>query len=876
MDDSAQLRSAYVKATGPRRVEHSRIGCIAALIFMPLGGIVDFFVYPENLTEIFTARLICEFAIIFIYPLHHKSGIEKHVKILNLSFPLLIIITLCWVIRSTEGINGPYYAGLSMLILGVSLLLPLTFFETLIFVLFTISCYLLFGLWGVTDKLVPSLVINNLYFLSATGIIACTSSYFSEIARYREFGLTYQLDERNKKLAELDKRKNDFIANISHEFRTPLTLILAPIEDLLHARSGSSSEAKHLDYIRNNTYRLLKLVNDLLDVLKLEEEKENFIEKHPFRLNALLTSLCANTEFLAKAKGVDLAITEPSKVVTVNGDFSELEKVFTNLLSNAIKFTESGGEISVSMEILETSVEVSVCDTGPGIAEKDIPYIFDRFHQVDSSATRKHQGTGLGLALVKEVVELHGGDVRVRSIVGQGTTMIVVLPTIDAPVGSYASDINTAADQLDRMHQRAALFGGLGEKKVDHAESGATIASSQDPSDDRPSMVIVEDESGIRDYLIRAFSKDYQIQWAENGATGLDLICASKPDLVITDLMLPEIDGLTICEAVKQDESLYRTKLMLLTARTDDKSKINALKLGADDFLTKPFSTVEIRSRIANLWRTTQLQVNVERQNRELSEALLELKNTQSKLIQSEKLNALGKMSAGLLHEINNPLNFIFGSFQLLEREPAVAGDSYAMELMADMREGIERITGIVRDLKTFAYPEATDLGKHFDMQSTVASATRFTSSSIAVNVKLTSDIPSMLVVGSQSHIVQVLVNLIQNASDAMEDANTENPWIQISREVLADKRIRIIVEDNGPGVPDEIKGKVFDPFYTTKDVGAGMGMGLSICHTIIKNHGGHLELESVPGNTRFIFDLAQPDIFADNQAVDINEEEKQ
>jgi len=851
MHELENLEDSYKDAIRNQHFRQSRIGTILALMLLPTGFLIDWNVYPEIKGELARYRIGCEVAMLFFFLCHFLPNSIRFTKALSFSWGLAIEISICLMIVASGEPTGPYYAGLNLVILAFILLLPLSLFDSVLLAVLSVSAYSMTIVFSANDAWSVSGAVNNFYFLVATCFIGCCASYFSAERRFSEFKLNYELDLRTKELAELDKVKSDFYANISHEFRTPLTLILAPVEDLL-ARPGINERLSiSLNHIKENSYRLLKLVNDLLDVQKLEEKKD-FLEHQPVKLNNLLASICSGMESLAKRRILQLEYEDYDSVLTVNGDNSALEKIFINLINNAIKFTETGGEIKVKLFETSAGCQIDVTDNGQGISKDDQPYIFDRFRQVDSSATRKHQGTGLGLALVKELTQLHGGEISVESDLGKGTKMSVVLPTIEDMGWIKSPSIDASVDTLQELHNKASIQ-MTGESSLNELPSEEKVSSA---SNVKPSLLIIEDEPGIREYLHETLAEDYEISLAVNGSEGLFKIQKEKPDLVISDLMLPIMDGLTVCETAKNDQDTQAIKILLLTARTDEKSKLDALRKGADDFLTKPFSTVEIKSRLANMWKTSELQRNVEKRNTELKEAIEELTNTQSKLIQSEKLNALGRLAAGLLHEVNNPLNFAFATFQLLEREQIIVEDDYAQELMADIRTGMERISAIVKDLKTFAYPETTDLKAAFSLQTAIESAMRFTAAKTS-GIDVQNKTEDEMLIGSQSHIVQVMVNLLENASDAMK-AITERPKkITIESRQLENGRIQVVFSDNGPGIPDNIKDKIFDPFYTTKDVGAGMGMGLSICHTIIENHKGILAVESEKNlYTTFTFDL--------------------
>jgi len=326
---------------------------------------------------------------------------------------------------------------------------------------------------------------------------------------------------------------------------------------------------------------------------------------------------------------------------------------------------------------------------------------------------------------------------------------------------------------------------------------------------------------------------------------------------MILDLMLPELDGLEVCKRLKQETDTRAIKIILLTARTDEAAKITALEHGTDDFLTKPFSKIEIQTRLHNLLQTATLEKDLHLRNHDLEISLSELKQTQSQLIQSEKLNALGKLSAGLLHEINNPLNFTLLALQTAKLDPIVKNNNELEETFADIDEGMQRIQVIVNDLHTFAHPSNITNQQHFVFNDTVQSALRFTEhehQDITIKQEL---IDNTEVIGSQSHIMQVLINLFCNSFNAIKINNRNRNGEVVISSNCRKHRLFVRLRDNGTGIKPDVISHVFDPFYTTKDVGEGMGLGLSICHAIIENHGGTLEAKSEYGQwTEFNFDL--------------------
>ena len=871
----SELTQAYEKATYRLRLKETYIVYITVLILMPSGGLLDYVYYPDAFKTLISIRGISVLILLILFALPFVLRSNLNLRLASTAWPLVINIAICLMIYKTEGVLSPYYAGLNLVIVGAGFM-TLTFFETIFIVISTIILYL------VTIRLhTPSvyidhfnIVFNNVFFILVTGLVGTIASYVRENQRRNEFELQYQLDKRNKQLAELDRIKTNFFANISHELRTPLTLILSPVEDLLKSEQPFDFKViRLLETVKSNSYRLLKLVNDLLNIVRLDEGKKK-LECTPLDLKPLLLNIVSSIKHLAETQKIKLEVTPKLSPMVIEGNLNALEKIFINLLNNAIKFTPEGGKITISNTIHDANVSITIVDTGIGIRDEDLPHIFERFQQADSSATRKYQGTGLGLALVYELTRAQNGDIKVSSQLNEGTTFTLTFPLApmsqtqqkNIPENAHASeatDHNKKADvsPLEKLHQNADYSMHLNRPDAIVLEPGKDATTHQDDADTKPSLLIIEDEPELRSYLVLSLSDEYRVSSATDGEKGLELAFKHKPDLILTDLMLPKVDGLQICANIKGHADFSSTKVILLTARTDEESKMTALENGADDFLTKPFSTTELHTRLKNLANAQQMEKALAQQNRDLSQALQDLKAAESKLLHSEKLNAIGSLASGLLHEVNNPLNYTIAAAQILQRDPSIKADADLAEMVDDIIEGMDRIKAIVKDLHTFAYPEKADIQQPFLLQDAVNSALRFTAHEKGA-IDITVSIPeNAYVVGSNNHIVQVLINLITNAVKAVSDKTPAT--IDISATILPadpetnEKRILVEVRDNGTGIDEKTMSRIFEPFFTTRDIGDGLGMGLSICHTIIENHGGSLNVSSEVGKfTVFSFDL--------------------
>ncbi|MEO0896438.1 MAG: ATP-binding protein [Bacteroidota bacterium] len=390
-----------------------------------------------------------------------------------------------------------------------------------------------------------------------------------------------KLDEANTKLKELDNFKSDFFTNISHEFRTPLTVIKGMNQQV--RQKPDAWLVKGTDLIEHNTGRLLHLINQILDLRKLESGSLilQYVQTdviHALRLAA------ASFESMAESKGVDLHFEATEKEFVMDFDPEKLNQIFNNLLSNAIKFTSQGGKVSVNISVLEENqLSIEVVDTGIGIPEDKLAYIFDRFYQVDRADTREGEGTGVGLSLTKELVELMNGEIAVESRLGEGSTFTVLLPI---------------------SHQATPVKALVEVAKVPVPFSSVPIAKTVDK--DRPRLLIIEDNPDIVSYLYSLLEGQYDLSSAADGLSGIEAALEQVPDLIITDIMMPGKNGYEVTETLKLDERTSHIPIVMLTAKADQPSKIEGYKRGADAYLAKPFDEEELMIRLDKLWEIRQ------------------------------------------------------------------------------------------------------------------------------------------------------------------------------------------------------------------------------------------------------------------------------
>lgn len=405
-----------------------------------------------------------------------------------------------------------------------------------------------------------------------------------------EQGLAFEKKEA-KRLGELDHLKNSFFANISHEFRTPLTLILAPLQDLL--KEAPTNDRYQL--MNRNAKRLFELVNQLLDITKLEagQMKPVYAEQE---LVVFFRTLTSSFSSLAESRHIAFTCTQNRSQVVGTIDIDKTEKIITNLLSNAFKFTETGKKVSIFIFYADDneSVSIQVKDEGIGISAAQLPHIFDRFYQVDSKSNRAYEGTGIGLALVKELVNVLDGTIEVESQQGIGTTFTVKIPSPSPLTSPLTPDGGIIVEEF-------ILPSGQSDYSTERLTE--SIAPPLGRSDDSAGglLLIVDDNADIRAYVRSVFETEYQIIEATDGLDGMERAIEQVPDLIISDLMMPNVDGLEFCRLLKSNEKTSHIPIVMLTAKANIESKIEGLTLGADDYLLKPFNAAEIKVRVKNL-----------------------------------------------------------------------------------------------------------------------------------------------------------------------------------------------------------------------------------------------------------------------------------
>lgn len=510
----------------------------------------------------------------------------------------LEVILLTWL---TGGSSSSYHEALHVTMFGYAMLpFPWRRFDgALLFATFiAVYCALLIG----GDRVHNTAdLFSKLALLGVSAMVAGTLERVIKSRHLNDFRSRAALAAANERLKTLDVAKNRFFSNISHELRTPLTLIVAPLEAMIESTREplSAGQRERLLLAQRNALRLLRLVDDLLSLTKAEAASLK-LHVSQVDLGRFVSEFTHDVSELAARKHITVDLRVPEHPVFAEVDPTLIERVLLNVFGNAAKFVDLGGHIEVTVQEAEGGVEVAVADNGIGISEAHLPRIFDRFYQAESGSTRTSGGTGIGLSLVKEIAELHGGRVSAQSKVGEGTRVVCWFPrTLPANVEDRVvrKDPGSAESGLPEWHQAIRAAKSYRFQGIDDVTE-RRVAPRPSARGDAPTVLVVEDNPDMIRFLVALLAYDYNVLTAQNGKDGLKMALERGPDLIISDVMMPEMDGFEMVRRLREDVHGARIPLIFLTARGSSEDRIQGHSGGADTYLAKPFRSEELLAAV--------------------------------------------------------------------------------------------------------------------------------------------------------------------------------------------------------------------------------------------------------------------------------------
>lgn len=726
------------------------------------------------------------------------------------------------------------------------------------------------GVWSEEDALLNIRVLPPAYkswwayciyiFLSITILV------FLLQGQNRKLSYERGLVER---LREVDRLKDDFLANTSHELRTPLNGIIGLAESMLDGAAGAVNlrQAAQLTMVASSGRRLASLVDDILDFSKLKH--------HGLTLNLRQVDVSAVTDVvftlcgpLAADKGLQLHNDIPSGMPRVKADENRLQQILYNLVGNAIKYTPNGS-IRVFCKIEEPMLKIGVEDTGIGIPEDKQENIFRSFEKIEGSMEQTHGGTGLGLALSRRLVMLHGGEISVSSQPGEGATFAFTLP-----IGKESEQNEEDAE--------VPVF-RFGSQSLRNEPTGMlSVSIPNNNPNARFHILIADDEPVNRQVLLNHLSMlRLKLTSVRSGPEALETIKEDPSiSLVLLDVMMPGMSGYDVCRKLRETHPVEELPVIFLSARTRAADIVAAFDAGANDYLIKPVAKQELIERVRVHLRLLDARRSLVKTHENLTNTHIELqkKNEQlitahQKLVIQEKMATVGTLASGIVHELKNPANYTHICAQSLDEELVLfkswlmelAGDddpevnkaiqekfTSIQELLETVENGTERLKEIAVNLGGFSRMGKGDLrdASISDcLRSTLALIKARYKNDVIFKTEFSNPVNTYC---RPAALSQVFMNLLVNGCQSIQEKQSQKEfrdkgtiWIQATRQ---GEQAQVIIRDTGMGVPEDIKNNIFDAFFTTKPEGEGTGLGLSISKQIIEEHKGTIQLETTAG----------------------------
>jgi signal transduction histidine kinase len=831
----------------------TRIALVIVCGLLPCFGVLDYMLAPPGALWFLWWLRAAVLTFTFLgFGIVRTRFFARYASGLSSAYATMIAFSISAMTMFMGGLASAYYAGLSLVIIGAGLLFVwparvVVITHSLIILSFVVPNVL----HGEVEPLSQSL--SNLAFLLGIAVVGGTG----QIVLYRSLReqvlnqvrleeTKASLELAHSQLKALDSFKSQLFANITHEFKTPLAMILAPLELILQGEMGDLSAAHQSTFesMFRSGLKLLKMIGDLLDLSRMEESKLRLkVAEHD--LAEYLRGLVAQVEPLAQRKGIELSLRLEAGSSLVWCDLERIERVCLNLLSNATKFTPPGGHVEVILREVGNMTEIIVQDDGPGFPPEKSDRIFERFYQVDMGGTRRYGGTGIGLALAKEIVELHGGRIWAESFSGAKFTVELprdkghfrseVLerrgPTRDVPEGHRAND-RGLMDFAVQMAARDEF------RLLDIAEATERRVSVRDSDEDqKPHLaLVVDDTPDIIRLVHNSLRTHFKVISADDGLKGLEMAIRERPSLIIADLMMPGIDGLELTRRLRKAEETRHIPVLMLTAKGDLEDRMAGLETGVSAYLAKPFSPRELLTQ---------------------ARALVQAQEATADIVLTQRMDSLEIVAGGLAHEINNPLNYVKNALVRvrIDAEALLDGRTPANELpkvgkrMRELFEvaesGIRRIAATVELMSSYSKAGYSRQLRAHDVFAAIREVVSLvlpaTGRPVQVDLELT-DNGTVECVPEEFN--QVISNLVQNAIEAAPETGG---MVRV-RGFGEGESLVISVKDNGPGIRTEDVQRIFTPFFTTKGPGRGMGMGLTIAWRVVQSLGGTLEVKPGPG----------------------------
>ena len=857
VQEASKLRSsaedaAWAAHTLPLERAQARLVALLATLLVPAWIPFDFILEPTLAREFLVYRALDVALGVVILLRLRRAGALREVRVLAMAKLVATGGVIALMLPQVTTHYWPYVLGFSLVIWGAAVVLSFPVRAVAVGLALVIAAPAVALLLYPELRTLEELVGGGFYVVSA--YIICLSQILLRRRLERRAFLTgHRLAEASRKVIENEEQKSRFFANVSHELRTPLALILGPAERAAADQTLSPERRQDVDVVVRNARTLLRHVNNLLEVARLDA-KETTLSLARVDVARLVRTTAAHFDAIAAERGLAFTV-DAAEEAFADVDPDKLARVLLNLLSNAFKFTPDGGRVRCALRSDAERVTLTVADSGPGIKPADRDVVFDRFRQLDGGTTRRFGGTGLGLSIVKELVALHGGDVHVEDADEGGAAFVCRLPT-RAKAGARVRVVDEGAAALvadDVLVQGAA-------------DVVAPVGMAPDDAQgDAPLVLVVEDNVDMNAFVRRSLGAGFRTVAALDGRAGLDKALAERPDLVVTDVMMPVMSGDDLVRELRRRPELDDVPILVLTAKADDPLRVQLLQQGAQDYVMKPFSPDELRVRAENLvgikrardalqsevaTKGQSLELLAKENARRRRELATALDAAWVARAQAEEASRVKSRFLELVsHELRTPLTTLQLQLERLERarrEPLPPG---AQGQVARISRAMNRLGRLVESLLEHARIQSGRLVTQveaFDLRALAHEVEDELSAlaqekGLALEVVDGDEAPPLV---SDPRIVRLIVlNLVGNAIKFTERGHVR---IRLSY----DDHVHLVaVEDTGPGIPAQERQRILEPFERTDEARArqvpGVGLGLALVKDMVGALGGEIVVDS-------------------------------
>ena len=863
-----EFESKYKKYLNELWFSRLNVAYLFCIVLLPFAFVFDILIFPELWQELLKIRLIATLICIALFIISNKTFLKKYPESMCHLLNIVIASSIALLTYLTGSHTSPYYAGLILVFIGIAMIVPwgikgaFTAGSTILFIHLFINVVI--DLLNKKVIIWPSFWVS-IYFLTFALIMVIISSGITETNRRKIFAVSERekiknkkLEESRKKIDELSKTKSHFITNITHELKTPLSIIIGNIE-IIQEKTSEFGEAvkKQLQIVKTSAFQLSNHVDRIISISKVDDPKVK-LSLNNYNYAGIVRNIFAifTSRAAEEKKQYELNLINDSLIANI--DVVRIEEVLNNLIQNAFKFTQAGDSIKITVSSDDHNINTEVFNSGVRIPRSHMKKIFTRLYQADDALSKRFDGIGVGLYLVKRNIELHSGTITANSNKKYGTSFKFTLPlyidqnvSIENPVfkkddrrKGKRRDLDKSGDVSGRRENDRAMKFELQQRlnlddllNITHIED---ILGYEDVNPEYPSVLIVEDNPGMLKVTVDALHEEYNLHIAQNGVEALEKLnkFGDQISLILSDVLMPEMNGFDLCEKVMSEEKWKHIPFIFNSALFEEKDQIKGFDLGATDYLVKPYNIRILKEKVSHWIARRQYEILLQ----DIS-ASLEFKSKE-----------ILKIKDFVIHEIRNPLQIIssadFFLQKLMDSNPIISAKNELKlnEILKMLKHGFNSIESVLNTSDFLVEDELAS--KNIEPVEFLFDEALVQSKHLLDNISIKTDFSSTKgksVFCNKKMLTQVFVNLIRNAVEAIKKTGPANEGtIDIYSKTGKNNFIIINIQDNGIGIPENIQKKLFQFRFTTKKDGAGIGLHLS--KMILGIHHGKIGVDSKEG----------------------------